>query len=232
MLRYKTLDPAKLLSLTSTSVIDFTPQDFNAPLDLAQQAYLQEETGVDIPQVFWRKQIHGDDIVVAANSPAACRDCPDADAYVTNERHLPIAIRTADCVPVFIFDPVQKAIGLAHAGWKGTHQRIVAKTVKTLQDKFNSQCYDLKVAIGPCIRPCCYQVGAEFKQSFPKDIVERGGHLYLDVAASNHRQLLEAGVLAEHITDCGVCTCCDPNYFSFRRDGDKSGRMISLMMLL
>lgn len=231
MLRYNQLDPTQVLSLTSSSVIDFTPDDFNLPLSAAQQAYLQQESGSKIPQVFWRKQIHGDDVLVAVNNSASCKDCPDADAYVTNERNLPIAIRTADCVPVFIYDPVKKAIGLSHAGWKGTVKEIAAKTIKTMQDKFNSQCYDLKVVLGPSIRECCYQVGEEFKEHFPHDLQLRSGSLYLDVVQANRRQLIKAGVSQENITDCGICTCCDKNYFSFRRDGAKAGRMISLMML-
>ncbi len=229
----KYFNNSQLIAFTSDAGIDFTPEDFNAPLSLAQQAYLKQATAVNIPQVFWCKQIHGDDIVHAVQLGGHVPNaCPDADAFVTNERGLPIAIRTADCVPVFIFDPVQKAIGLAHAGWKGTVKQIAAKTIKSMQEKFNSRCADLEVSIGPCIRPCCYQVGAEFKGYFPLDIIERDGHLYVDVAASNRRQLLEAGVLDEHITDVGTCTCCDNNYFSFRRDANRSGRMISLMMLI
>ncbi len=228
----KFLNNQPVLAFTSDASIDFSPDDFSVPLDVAQQAYIKKETGLDIPQVFWRKQIHGDDVIVAVNSPAACQACPDADAYITNERNLPIAIRTADCVPVFMYDPLHKVIGLAHAGWKGTVKGIAVKTLNILQDKFNSQGSDVQVAIGPCIRPCCYQVGAEFKEHFPQDITERNGHLYVDVAANNRRQLIEAGVSPANISDCGICTCCDTNYFSFRRDAAKAGRMISLMMLL
>ncbi len=216
-----------LIAFTSDASIDFTPTDFDAPLSPAQRDYLKKETGLDIPQVFWRKQIHGDGILIAPIS-----GCADADAYITNQRNFPIAIRTADCVPVFIYDPVKQAIGLAHAGWKGTQKEIAAKTVKQMQDKFKSQCYDLKVTLGPCIRACCYQVGPEFKTYFPDEVSQRNGHLYVDVAAANRRQLLAVGVRPENITDSGTCTCCNKNYFSFRRDGEKSGRMISLMMLI
>ncbi len=68
----------------------------------------------------------------ARGAAADCKACPEADAFITNEPGLPIAIRTADCVPVFIYDPVKRVIALAHAGWKGTHKHIAAKTVKTL----------------------------------------------------------------------------------------------------
>ncbi len=218
-----------IIALTSDASIDFTPTDFNALLTAAQQAYLKAQTGRDIPQVFWSKQIHGDDIVTIEHAKTVC---PEADAFMTDQRGLPIAIRTADCVPVFIFDPIRRAIAVAHAGWKGTQAQIAAKTVKRMQDKFNSRCYDLKVVLGPSIRACCYEVGPEFKAHFPQDVHEREGKLYADVIAANRRQLVQAGLNDSQIVDSGVCTCCALDYFSFRRDGAKAGRMISLMMLL
>ncbi len=198
-----------LLAFTSDASVDFTAQDFDAPLTPTQSAYLKTHTGVDIPRVFWRKQVHGNDVLVAGEN-ACARGCPDADAFITDRKNVPIAIRTADCVPVFIYDPLKRVIALAHAGWKGTRQRIAFKTVLEMQDKFACRCYDLKVALGPSIRPCCYET---------------------DIGTANRRQLVEAGVLDGNIFDCGICTCCDHNYFSFRRDGAKAGRMISLMML-
>jgi len=220
-----------LIALTSDGSIDFTPVDFDEPLTVGQRAYLQKNCGMDIPQVFWRKQIHGDDILAARGGVGASKGCPDADAYITDEKNLPIAIRTADCVPVFIFDPRCRVIGLAHAGWKGIHKAIAAKTVQRMQEKYASQSSDLKIVLGPSIRECCYQVGKEFRGYFPLHVKERGGHLYLDAISANRDQLLQAGVRYENILDSGICTCCNKNYFSFRRDGVKAGRMISLMML-
>lgn len=206
----KFFDDPSVIALTGDASVDFTTQDFDAPLTPTQSAYLKTHTGIDVPRVFWRKQVHGDGVLVAGKD-ACVRGCPDADAFVTDRKNVPIAIRTADCVPVFIYDPFKRVIGLAHAGWRGTRQRIAAKTVQEMQDKFASRCYDLKVALGPCIRPCCYET---------------------DIVTANRRQLVEAGVDDGNIFDCGVCTCCNKDYFSFRRDGEKAGRMISLMMLL
>lgn len=222
----------KVIAVTSDAAIDFTPADFDSHLTVPQQKYLKHLCGVTIPQVFWRKQIHGDDILNVNGSVNSARACPDADAYVTHEKNLPIAIRTADCVPVFIFDPLKKIIGLAHAGWKGTHKAIAAKTVRRMQEHYQSNPQDLKVVIGPSIRQCCYQVGAEFKEYFPSYISQRDGYLYVDITQANIDQLLKAGIRKENIRDVGVCTCCDKNYFSFRRDGAKAGRMISIMMLV
>jgi len=222
---------AALLALISDASIDFTPANFDAPLTDAQRAYLRRICGMDIPQVFWRKQVHGNDILEAAGGQASAKGCPDADAYVTAEKNLPIAIRTADCVPVFFFNPIRRVIGLAHAGWKGTYKAIAAKTVQKMQEKYASQPADLKIVLGPGIRECCYQVGEEFREYFPSHVRGRGGHLYADVVSANRDQLLKAGVRQENILDSRICTCCNNDYFSFRRDGEKAGRMISLMML-
>ena len=204
------LDHPHLIAFTGDASVDFTTQDFDAPLTPTQSAYLKTHIGVDIQRVFWRKQVHGDDVLIAGKE-ACARGCPDADAFVTDRNNVPIAIRTADCVPVFIYDPLKQVIALAHAGWKGTRQRIAFKTVQEMQDKFGCRCYDLKVALGPSIRSCCYEV---------------------DIVTANRRQLVEAGVVDGNIFDGRVCTCCNKDYFSFRRDREKAGRMISLMMLL
>jgi YfiH family protein len=156
----------------------------------------------------------------------------EADAFITNEKNLPIAIRTADCVPVFIFDPVRRAIGLAHTGWKGTIKSIAAKTVQKMKENYASRPSDLKVVLGPSIRRCCYTVGKEFHDYFSGYVHHRDGFLYADMIAANHDQLLKAGVHDKNIFDSGDCTCCHAGYFSFRRDGEKAGRMISLMMLV
>jgi YfiH family protein len=221
-----------LLALMSDASIDFTCVDFDAPLTAAQRAYLQKGYGADIAKVFWRKQVHSDDILVAQGGVESVKSCPDADAYITDEKNLPIAIRTADCVPVFIFDPLCRVIGLAHAGWKGTYKAIAAKTVQKMKEKYASPSSSLKIFLGPSIRECCYQVGGEFRDHFPSYVKTKEGFLYADMISAIRDQLLKVGVRQENIFDSGICTCCNKNYFSFRRDGEKAGRMISLMMLV
>jgi YfiH family protein len=208
---------------------DFQPTDFDLPLTSQQQEYIKTECGLEVKQVFWRKQVHGDTVLVAQDSS---KGLPDADSYITSQQGLVIAIRTADCVPVFLFDPVKKAIGLAHAGWKGTYQEITYKTVNRMKEVFGSRPEDIHAVLGPSIGPCCYEVGPEFRQYFPNEITEHSGKLFTDVPKSNYRQLLKAGLNKENIINTGVCTFCNAQYFSFRRDGEKAGRMISLMQIL
>ena len=219
-----------VIALISDRDVDFQPTDFDLPLTDEQRSYLKKEAGVDVPRVFWRKQIHGDDVLVAKDS-ASCYGCPDADAYITSHKNLPIAIRTADCVPVFLFDPFKPAIGIVHAGWKGTVKEITIKTVNRMKESFGSKPEDIRAVLGPSIQPCCYEVGEEFRQHFPNEIIERASKLYVDVTKNNYRQLVKSGLKKENVVSTGICTCCNPKYFSFRRDAEKAGRMISLMML-
>lgn len=230
MLKFFTQE-AGLVAFMSDGSIDFTPTDFDAPLSAGQQHYLKQATGIAIPQVFWRKQVHGDTILDVNWEQRSSPQFLDADAYITNEKNLPIAIRTADCVPVFLVDPHQRVIGLAHAGWKGTLAQITLKTVKRMMESYGSNPQDIKAVIAPSIGSCCYEVGKEFNTYFPKNIIVRDNKFYADVAGVNYQQLLAAGLLPEHIIKHTDCTYCGNNYHSFRRDGAQSGRMISLMMI-
>ena len=105
------------------------------------------------------------------------------------------------------------------------------RTVQEMQDQFACQCHNFKVALGPCIRSCCYEAGEEFKDYFPEDFTIRNNKVYVDIAGANIRQLVAAGIPKANIFDCGICTCCNQDCFSFRRDGEKAGRMVSLIML-
>ncbi len=221
-----------ITAFISDQSMDFQTEDFNAPLTDEQRGYLKKEIGLDVPRVFWRRQVHGDNVLVAEDVSCAACSCPDADAFITVQRRLPIAIRTADCVPVFLFDPSKPAIGMVHAGWKGTMKGIVHKTILRMKEIFGSDPQDVRAVLGPAIQPCCYEVGREFRQYFPDEIIERAGKTYADVTKNNYQQLLKAGLKKEHINNTEICTHCDVNYFSFRRDGQKAGRMISLMVML
>ncbi len=220
-----------MLHFTSDASIDFTPTDFNAPLTSAQQQYIKEQTGYHIKQMVWCKQVHGD-VIGIVEDKWLTNPLSEADAFITTLTNTPIAVRTADCVPVFLKDPVKRVIAVVHAGWKGTEQQITLKTVNIMKQQFNCDPSNIQVVIGPSGRVCCYEVGQEFRAYFPQDVHERDGKLYADVAGNNVRQLRAAGVLAQHIESSHECTICNPQYFSYRRDGVKAGRMISFVMLV
>ncbi len=158
---------------------------------------------------------------------------PDADALVTDKRHVPLVILTADCLSIFLYDAKTPAIGLVHAGWKGTREGITLNAVQCMQHYCGSKPGDISVFFGPALRKCCYEVGDEFRDFFPHELTGKDGRLYFDIAAANKKQLLDAGIERGHIRDCGVCTGCNPEeYFSYRKQGRECGRFLSVLMLV
>jgi YfiH family protein len=156
----------------------------------------------------------------------------DTDAFISDEKNLPVAIFTADCLSLFLSDSKKPALGLIHAGWRSTKENIAAKTIQFMQEIFHTRPEDLYVGFGPGIRNCCYDVEKDFKNLFGYGLSERNGLYYLDLAGINRKQLLDAGVKDAHIFDPGICTSCRNNeFFSYRKEGKSCGRMISAAML-
>jgi len=134
-------------------------------------------------------------------------------------------------LPVFLYDEEHNGIGLIHVGWKGSQTNIVGQAIKLIKKQWQADPEDVKVAFGPAIHSCCYEVGSEFQDLFPESLITRNSRHYLDLPQITRNQLLSCGVDKTNIFDCEICTCCDQRFFSFRREGKKAGRMISLIML-
>ncbi len=167
-------------------------------------------------QVVSLKQIHSD-IAWEAKECAGC--IREGDALITAQPGLLLTIRTADCIPILIADPVRRAVAAIHAGWRGTVAGIAGKTVQKMTSFFKSDPADLIAAIGPGIGVCCFEVGPEVAAQFGT----RGRHL--DLVEANRLDLASAGV--ERIAAGAPCTLCQPGLFhSFRRDKTQ-GRMVS-----
>jgi len=157
----------------------------------------------------------------------------ETDALFTDKKNLPISILTADCLPIFLYNPDVPAIGIVHAGWRSSKENIVAGTLMQMEKELHARARDFFVSFGPAIKDCCYEVGNEFHRYFDHGLITRGGRDYLDLAAINKYQLLRAGVKAENIHDLKICTSCsNGDFFSHRREGDGCGRMLSVVMLL
>src|SRR3989338_1697325 len=223
--------PPEVFACVTNRSINFALPKKGKPFGQKQKRFLSSLfSKTDVPIINVR-QVHGRRIVTATPRYLKKGKIVEADGVITNVLNLPIAARTADCLSVFIFDPKKKAIGLVHAGWKGTKKKIVPHAVRLMQRKFGSRLKDLKIAFGPSIRPCCYQVGKDFQKYFPKDVVHKPSGLCLDLPLANQRQLTALGISKKNIFDCELCTFCGPGFFSFRREGEKAGWMISLLML-
>ena len=221
----------KLVAFTSDSKVDYTLDETTPFLTDAQRSELSQSIGSSINRLAWVKQVHGAGVVVVDEDFLKNDGLKEADALVTNYKDVLVAVRTADCLPVFIWDPTHQAMGIVHAGWKSTQKEIVRRTYEVMAANFQSDYKDLLIAFGPSIRSCCYQVSDEFKKYFPNAVTSREEKLYMDLIKANRDQLIALGVGSNQLFDSRVCTVCDPGYFSYRRDGDRAGRMMSGFLL-
>ena len=215
--------------LFSDPGLDFRLPDRGPVFDSAQRQYLQSAFP-SFDHLVTVRQMHGDDILVLKKGAAIPEEPATADALITEMPGLALSIRTADCLPVFVCDQQTRGIGLIHAGWQGIRRALIMKTVQAMQYYFGSRGEDLRAVFGPCIRSCCYAVGREFKQYFPREVENRDGQLYFDLAQAARQQLIDMGVREANILDDGICTCCQTEYFSYRRQGEGAGRHLSLIM--
>ncbi len=134
-----------------------------------------------------------------------------------------VGIKTADCVPILLVDPQTNSIASVHAGWRGTAQDIVTKTVRELATRWGARPENLRAAIGPAIGSCCYQGGSQVARRLGITVTEP---VHVDLAGINRRHLLQAGVT--NIWVSGECTFCrSERFFSFRREREQAGRMLS-----
>ena len=198
-----------------------------------------QAVGVDYARAVTGQQVHGDHIHLVLEDDAGrgtrshAAAVPASDALITNRRGLPLILFYADCVPVLIFDPVRRAIGLSHAGWKGTVARIAAKTVLAMGEHFGTSPADCFVGIGPSIGPCCYEVDApvvealqaSFEGTWRDLVVPSADKWHLDLWHANRDQLEEIGVPRAHIDISGVCTAENTAlFYSHRAERGNTGR--------
>jgi polyphenol oxidase len=157
---------------------------------------------------------------------------PEADGIATNTSGLGVGIMTADCVPVLLWAREQRAVAAVHAGRVGLYDGIIVSALQVLSCQFAADPADVRAIVGPSIGPCCYEVSPELAEAFRERFganVAAGRQLDLWSAAA--RALTEAGVPASSIGTEMLCTSCDPDrFFSHRRDGGRTGRMVSVVV--
>lgn len=194
--------------------------------------------GIDYKNLVCPKQVHEDKIYyvrkedIGKGALADKSAIPGVDALVTDGKNIPIAVFSADCLVVFLYDPKTPAIALIHAGWRGTKDKISRKTVQFMKDKFKINEENLCAYFSPSVRGCSYEVGSNFQEIFPENVVKKDGRFYLDLAEANKKELLESGLWEYNITDSGVCTFCQKDkFFSYRAEAQNCGRMMTVAML-
>ena len=192
-------------------------------------------------------QVHGY-CVAKIDRPGIGRDeLQGYDAFVTNVPGCAIGARSADCVPLLMYDPVHRAVAAVHSGWKGTVQKISHRVLTMMNREYGTLPINLHVVIGPSICKEHFQVGNEviqfFKEAcFPieqlwtwdgvRDESSMAGGHHIDLAAANKWLLTEAGVLEDNIHLSGICSYEDDRFFSARKEGFECGRTINVIQLL
>ena len=177
-------------------------------------------------------QVHGDTVInVDDTSRPSVEGLPEADALVTSRGDVALGIFTADCVPIFILDPATPAIGLAHAGWRGTFAEVAAKTLAHMRTHFGTAPGNCLIHLGPAIQKCCYTVSDELLTQFTDrfgSTVRKGRNL--DLHAANVCQLMAAGVPVDSISLSAFCTACRTDlFYSHRAENGHTGRMLSFI---
>ncbi len=231
MVRLPTLTRSGLVhgfSTTETGSVGLTHAPDASPV-LAARRRFAEELGVDPSAFTVAGAVHGC-TVARVDEPVEL--IPGVDGLVSNRRDVALFATYADCLPVLAFDPEAGAIGLAHAGWRGTNGGVAGALVAAFQAHFGSRPEDLVVGLGPCICGRCYEVGPEFADLFPPAVLAPGGgdRLRLDLREANRRQLAEAGVRRDRMEALEICTLESPQFFSHRRspDGSRFAAVVAL----
>ncbi len=192
---------------------------------------LCERIGAPPERLTHCKQLLGAEVAIAHAG-----ERPEADALVTNERGLPILTFSADCNLTILVDPKRGVIGNAHASRPGARGEIARRTVDAMRERFASDPSDIVALVGPSIGPCCYtlrdDVAADWKSFAPQHLRERDGRVHLDLKAAVRAQLVAAGVPESSIETSELCTQCrDDWFYSYRRDGENTGRFGAVIWL-
>ena len=198
----------------------------------ANRAILFEQTG--FADLYYCRQIHSTEVIdVHEDVPAIPALRPEGDALVSAQRGVTLGIFTADCVPIFILDVATPAIGIVHAGWRGTLAGIAVNAITRMKTLFGTLAANCQIHLGPSIQRCCYTVSTELLDQFTERFgrtVRNGTNLSLQSA--NVTQLVEIGVPTAAISVSSFCTACRTDlFYSHRAENGQTGRMLSFIRL-
>lgn len=189
-------------------------------------------------EFIYADQIHSNKVLYVEHSFEAPPQC---DGFVTNKRGLVLCVKVADCVPILLCDPKKEIVAALHAGWRGTAQNIVKNGVEAMK-QLGAKPENIKVAIGPAIHNCCFEVKDDFISKFisltkgvlyGNYIEKREGKTYCDIIGANKELLTSSGIPECNIDISPKCTCCEPDiFFSHRATGGKRGTMAGVIAIL
>lgn len=189
--------------------------------------------GIDTNQIVRAKQTHSDNILIAHE--AGCFE--NCDALITNKANIFLAVSTADCVPILIFDKSNNAIAAIHAGWKGTMMSLVKKTLQTMYDLYGTIGNNCYAYIGPCIHQCSFEVENDVSDNFNSQYINQDINnpkkYFLDIRQHNFDQLLAFGIPYEHVEVSNYNTYEHTDlFYSHRKENGMTGRMWSGIMIM
>lgn len=210
---------------------------------------ISQVIGCDLSKMVLSHQTHTTNIRIVTEKDAGKgiwkeRDYNDVDGLITNVEGMTLVTFYADCVPLYFVDPVHRAIGLSHSGWKGTVNRMGLRTIEAMSKAYDSRPEDMLACIGPSICGDCYEVSEDVAEAFLREfgselcygnsiLIDKGNGKYqLDLWAANRIILLSGGILPKHLAITNVCTKCNPNLlYSHRVMGDKRGNLAAFLSI-
>jgi YfiH family protein len=218
------------LSGIRSVVHGFLSKNFTGDIDEAAHC-----SGLE--RIYTIKQVHSS-IVFLLNDELTKVNSREGDAIVTSIRNFGVGIYTADCVPLLLVDEEAKVVAAVHAGWRGTLSGIVNKTIRSIEEDFGILSSKISAAVGPSIGMCCYEVGEEVAVQFMSKYGERSEFLhkennskyFIDLRMANVRNLLDAGVSNFEVMN--ICTKCNTDFHSYRREGKGVGSQLSFIGLV
>lgn len=244
LIRYTIFHPYKnLVAFTTTkqslnlSAVRFTGDETSVYYESRKQ--LAALLGIEIEKLIFPRQTHSNNVCQLVDIPE--KEIAETDALVSDRPGLCLCVQTADCVPILLFDPVKNVTAAVHAGWRGTVNKIVANSVVRMMESYACSASDILAAIGPSIGPGVYEVGDEVVEAARTLVPEANqtlrknasGKYHFDLWEANRQILLECGLLKEHIEILAECSFEeDERYYSARREGVQTGRMVSGIMLI
>ncbi len=221
---------SKNLSNTGKVVHGFLNKNFIGDLDDVARCS-------GLSRIHTIKQVHSN-VVFLLSDKVAREKTVEGDAIVTSMRNLGVGVYTADCVPLLLVDGDARVVAAVHAGWRGTLSGIINRTISRMEKSYGILSSEISAAVGPSIGMCCYEVGEEVAVQFMKKydrcrefVSKRSDSKYLiDLGMANVRNLVDAGVANFEVMD--ICTMCNGDFHSYRREGRGVGRQLSFIGLV
>ena len=184
--------------------------------------------------------VHGTNVVEVVQKDAGKgihrEELDECDGLVTNEVNLPIVTLHADCIPIFYMDPIRRAIGVCHSGWRGVYGKASVSMLKKMKSCFGTGPSECLISLGPSIQACCFEVDKPeadmFRADYPAFVFEKGeGKYNVDLPACVNKQLLQAGAKQENISISRRCTSCDTAHLFSARAEEQTGAMAAIIAL-